>query len=43
MWRSMLSMAVAGTELALRQLGLELPLLAEPGNRELVDSLLNTF
>jgi len=43
MWRAMLTMAVAGTELALRQLGLELPLLAEPGNRELVDLLLNTF
>jgi Putative bacterial sensory transduction regulator len=40
MWRAMLTMAVAGTELALRQLALELPLLAEPGNRELVDSLL---
>jgi hypothetical protein len=43
MWRAMLTMAVAGTELALRQLGLELPLLAEPGNRELVDLFLNTF
>jgi len=29
-------------ELALRQLGLELSLLAEPGNRELVD-LLHSF
>jgi hypothetical protein len=42
MWRSMLTMSVAGMELALRQLGLELPLLAEPGNRELVD-LLHSF
>ena len=42
MWRSMLTMLVAGMELALRQLGLELPLLAEPGNRELVD-LLHSF
>jgi hypothetical protein len=42
MWRSMLNMSVAGMELALRQLGLELSLLAEPGNRELVD-LLHSF
>jgi hypothetical protein len=42
MWRAMLAMSVAGMELALRQLGLELPVLAEPGNRELV-GLLNSF
>jgi hypothetical protein len=36
-WRDMLRMSMAGLELALRRLGLELLLLAEPQNRALVE------
>jgi hypothetical protein len=39
LWRDMLRLAVEGLELALRQLGLELPLLGDPRYRELAMSL----
>jgi hypothetical protein len=39
LWREMLRRSVAGLELALRQLGLELPMLADPQNREVAELL----
>lgn len=39
LWREMVRMAVGGLELALRQLGLELPVLADPRHRELAEVL----
>jgi hypothetical protein len=37
LWRATLPLAVGALELALRQLGLELPLLADPNNHELAE------
>lgn len=39
MWRETVRLAAKGLELALRQLGLELPLLADPRNKDLADLL----
>jgi hypothetical protein len=38
-WREMSRLAVGGLELALRQLGLELPLLADPGHGDVVTAM----
>ena len=38
-WREMTRLAVGGLELALRQLGLELPLLADPANADVVTAV----
>ncbi len=39
MWKAMVQMTVSGLELALRRLGLEMPALADPKNREVAEAL----
>jgi cell division inhibitor SulA len=41
LWREMVRLAVGGMELALRQLGLELPLLADPAHADLAEAMTN--